>query len=160
MQRRWPTPKSANKLGTGLPGGESDYDDLFYVADIEGAGAALNGLRWNIALDDADFLVVFPMTEPGTARLIGAVRHDPGETAALQWSDVNTRVIERLKLDISKVNWFSTYRVHSTACGGCVSRPIRISPRRRRAHSQPRWRSGNEHRHRRRGEPRLEARLA
>ncbi|MGH7654735.1 MAG: FAD-dependent monooxygenase, partial [Gemmatimonadaceae bacterium] len=29
------------QLGTGLPGG--DYDDLFYVADIEGSGPALNG---------------------------------------------------------------------------------------------------------------------
>jgi 2-polyprenyl-6-methoxyphenol hydroxylase-like FAD-dependent oxidoreductase len=101
--------KVREQLGTGLPGG--DYNDLFYVADIVGAGAALNG-EVNVALDDADFLVVFPMTEPGTGRLIGAVRHGPGATAALQWSDVNTRVIERLKLDISKVNWFSTYRVH------------------------------------------------
>jgi 2-polyprenyl-6-methoxyphenol hydroxylase-like FAD-dependent oxidoreductase len=101
--------KVREQLRTSLPGG--DYNDLFYVADIEGTGAALNG-EVNIALDDADFLVVFPMKEPGTGRLIGAVRHDPGKNAALQWSDVNTRVIERLKLDIAKVNWFSTYRVH------------------------------------------------
>ena len=106
--------KVREQLGTGLPGG--DYNDVFYVADIEGAGAALNG-EVNIALDDADFLVVFPMTEPGTGRLIGAVRHDQGETAELQWSDVNTRVIERLKLDIAKVNWFSTYRVHHRVAG-------------------------------------------
>lgn len=91
--------KVREQLGTGLPGG--DYNDLFYVADIEGAGAALNG-EVNIALDDADFLVVFPMTEPGTGRLIGAVRHEPGETAALQWSDVNTRVIERLSSTSSR----------------------------------------------------------
>jgi len=101
--------KVREQLGTGLPGG--DYNDLFYVADIEGTGPALNG-EVNIALDDADFLVVFPMKESGTGRLIGAVQHDPGKTAALQWSDVNTRVIERLKLGITKVNWFSTYRVH------------------------------------------------
>jgi 2-polyprenyl-6-methoxyphenol hydroxylase-like FAD-dependent oxidoreductase len=101
--------KVREQLGTGLPGG--DYDDLFYVADIQGGGAALNG-EVNIALDDADFLVVFPMKEPGTGRLIGAVQHEPPKGAALQWSDVNTRVIERLKLDVTRVNWFSTYRVH------------------------------------------------
>ena len=146
--------KVREQLGTGLPGG--DYDDLFYVADIEGTGAALNG-EVNIALDDADFLVVFPMTEPGTARLIGAVRHDPGETAALQWSDVNTRVIARLKLDISKVNWFSTYRVHHRVAAAFRDRSAFLLGD--AAHlPQPGWRPGNEHRHRRRREPRVEAR--
>ena len=106
--------KVREQLGTGLPGG--DYSDLFYVADIEGTGAALNG-ELNIALDDADFLVVFPMNTPGAGRLIGAVRHGPANNTALQWSDVNTRVIERLKLDITKVNWFSTYRVHHRVAG-------------------------------------------
>jgi 2-polyprenyl-6-methoxyphenol hydroxylase-like FAD-dependent oxidoreductase len=96
-------------LGTGLPGG--DYNDVFYVADIEGTGPAFNG-EVNVALDDADFLVTFPMKEPGNGRLIGAVQHDPPNSAALQWSDVNTRVIERLNLSVTKVNWFSTYRVH------------------------------------------------
>ncbi|MFI5231414.1 MAG: FAD-dependent oxidoreductase [Gemmatimonadales bacterium] len=106
--------KVREQLRTGLPGG--DYADLFYVADIEGTGAAFNG-EVNIALDDADFLAVFPMKDPGTGRLIGALRHGPANAAALQWSDVDTHVIERLKLDVTKVNWFSTYRVHHRVAG-------------------------------------------
>ena len=106
--------KVREQLQTGLPGG--DYNDLFYVADIEGTGAAFNG-EVNIALDDADFLVVFPMKDPGTGRLIGALRRDTESPAELQWSDVNTRVIEHLKLDVTKVNWFSTYRVHHRVAG-------------------------------------------
>jgi 2-polyprenyl-6-methoxyphenol hydroxylase-like FAD-dependent oxidoreductase len=96
-------------LGTGLPGG--DYDSLFYVADIEGSGATLNG-EVNVALDDADFIVVFPMKSPGTARLVGAVKQDAANQTALTWDDVSKRVIDHLNLDITKVNWFSTYHVH------------------------------------------------
>ena len=106
--------KVREQLGTGLAGG--DYADLFYVADIEGTGAAFNG-EVNVALDDADFLVVFPMKDPGTGRLIGALRRDPGKSAELQWSDVNAGVIDRLKLNVTKVNWFSTYRVHHRVAG-------------------------------------------
>lgn len=96
-------------LGTGLPGG--DYADMFYVADIEGTGATLNG-EVNIALDDADFLVVFPMKDPRAGRLVGAVKRDAADRSDLTWNDVSKRVIEHLKLDVTKVNWFSTYRVH------------------------------------------------
>jgi len=106
--------KVREQLRTGLPGG--DYAELFYGADIEGKGAALNG-EVHIAIDDADFLAVFAMKESGTARLIGALRRDPAKTAELQWSDVNTRVIDHLKLDVAKVNWFSTYRVHHRVAG-------------------------------------------
>ncbi|MGH7655434.1 MAG: FAD-dependent monooxygenase, partial [Gemmatimonadaceae bacterium] len=102
------------QLGTGLPGG--DYDDLFYVADIEGSGPALNG-EVNIALDDADFLAVFPMEPRGSARLIGAIGHGAANGTEFEWKDVNAHVIERLKLDITKVRWFSTYRVHHRVAG-------------------------------------------
>lgn len=101
-------------LGTGLSGG--DYADVFYVADITGTGAALNG-EVNIALDDADFLVVFPMKDPAAARLVGAARREAGDARDLRWDDVSKRVIEHLKLDVSKVNWFSTYRVHHRVAG-------------------------------------------
>ena len=30
----------------------------------------------------------------------------------LSWDDVSTRVIEWMRIDVERVNWFSTYRVH------------------------------------------------
>jgi 2-polyprenyl-6-methoxyphenol hydroxylase-like FAD-dependent oxidoreductase len=101
--------KVREQLGIDLPGG--DYDDLFYVADIEGTGPAFNG-EVNIALDDADFLAIFPMKQQGMARLVGAVQHGAAKSAQLTWDDVSKRVITNLRLSVAKVNWFSTYRVH------------------------------------------------
>jgi 2-polyprenyl-6-methoxyphenol hydroxylase-like FAD-dependent oxidoreductase len=45
-------------IGTGFPGGT--YRQIFYVADVEATGAALNG-ELHIDLDEADFLGVFPL---------------------------------------------------------------------------------------------------
>jgi 2-polyprenyl-6-methoxyphenol hydroxylase-like FAD-dependent oxidoreductase len=98
------------KLGTGFPGGT--YSHLFYVADADGSGPVMNH-ELHAALDDVDFLAVFPMKGDGRARLVGWVRkasetqHDP-----LQWKDVSRSVIERLGIDVKRVNWFSTYHVH------------------------------------------------
>lgn len=108
-------------LGTRLSGG--DYADLFYVADIVATGPALNG-EVNVALDDADFLVVFPMKGPGAARLVGAVRREGGDAHDLHWDDVSKRVMEHLKLDVSKVNWFSTYRVHHRIASAFRDGPV------------------------------------
>lgn len=57
--------------GAEFPGGT--YEHIFYVADITGTGPVING-NLNIALDDADFLAVFPLKGEGRARLIGTVK--------------------------------------------------------------------------------------
>jgi len=44
-------------IGTGFPGGT--YRQLFYVADVEAAGRALDG-ELHADLDETDFLAVFP----------------------------------------------------------------------------------------------------
>jgi 2-polyprenyl-6-methoxyphenol hydroxylase-like FAD-dependent oxidoreductase len=97
-------------LGTGFPGGT--YRQVFYVADIEGEGAALNG-ELHIDLDEADFLAVFALAGAGRARLIGTVRDERAAHAEqLRFADVQGRAIENLGLRIARVHWFSTYRVH------------------------------------------------
>jgi 2-polyprenyl-6-methoxyphenol hydroxylase-like FAD-dependent oxidoreductase len=97
-------------LNTGFPGGT--YDHLFYVADVEAAGPPVNG-ELHVALDDADFLAVFPLEDAGRARLIGSVRDDAAKDHEhLQFDDVRGRAIQNLKVDVKRVNWFSTYRVH------------------------------------------------
>ena len=97
-------------IGTGFPGGT--YRQLFYVADVEAAGPAING-ELHADLDEADFLAVFPLAGTGRARLIGTVRDDRADHAdTLKFADVSDRAINHLKLKIAKVNWFSTYHVH------------------------------------------------
>jgi 2-polyprenyl-6-methoxyphenol hydroxylase-like FAD-dependent oxidoreductase len=97
-------------LKIGFPGGT--YAHLFYVADVQAAGAAMNG-ELHVALDTTDFLAVFPLKGEGRARLIGTVREDSQvQHDSLSWNDVSQRVIEWMRIDVRHVNWFSTYRVH------------------------------------------------
>lgn len=97
-------------IDTGFPGGT--YRQVFYVADVDAEGPALNG-ELNIDLDEADFLAVFPLAGTGRARLIGTVRDERAEhPETLKFEDVSDRAIEHLKVRINQVHWFSTYRVH------------------------------------------------
>jgi 2-polyprenyl-6-methoxyphenol hydroxylase-like FAD-dependent oxidoreductase len=96
-------------LQIGFAGGI--YGHLFYVADVQASGATMNG-ELHIALDSSDFLVVFPLKAQGQARLIGTVRQQAEQQHDLSWDDLNTRVLEWISIDVERVNWFSTYRVH------------------------------------------------
>ncbi|HUP01582.1 MAG TPA: FAD-dependent oxidoreductase [Gemmatimonadota bacterium] len=93
-----------------FPGGT--YAGLFYVADVEAAGPATDE-ELHVDLEEADFVLVFPLKGKGRVRLVGIVREPPdGEHRALTFEDVRGRAIEHLKLDVVRVNWFSTYQVH------------------------------------------------
>ena len=97
-------------MAIGFPGGT--YNHLFYVADVEAAGAAMNG-ELHAALDTSDFLAVFPLKDNGRARLIGTVRADAEhQPENLSWSDVSRRVIDWMRIRVERVHWFSTYHVH------------------------------------------------
>jgi hypothetical protein len=49
----------------------------------------------------------------GRARLIGTVRDERADRSdMLAFDDVSDRAIKHLKVDVGKVNWFSTYHVH------------------------------------------------
>jgi 2-polyprenyl-6-methoxyphenol hydroxylase-like FAD-dependent oxidoreductase len=97
-------------LAIGFPGGT--YAHLFYVADVDARGSAING-EVHVALDRTDFLALFPMTGDHRVRLVGTVRDDAAHRhEELSWNDVSKRVIEWMRLDVDRVNWFSTYRVH------------------------------------------------
>jgi 2-polyprenyl-6-methoxyphenol hydroxylase-like FAD-dependent oxidoreductase len=97
-------------LHAGFPGGT--YEHLFYVADVEAAGPMINH-ELNVALDEADLLAVFPLKGEGRARLIGTVREGAAEgKKEPRWEDVSQAILEHLKVDVKRVNWFSTYHVH------------------------------------------------
>jgi 2-polyprenyl-6-methoxyphenol hydroxylase-like FAD-dependent oxidoreductase len=99
-----------NTMGTGFPGGT--YGQIFYVADVDATGRAIDG-ELHVDLDEADFLAVFPLAGHGRARLIGTVRDEHAEHPdTLKFEDVSDRAINHLKVRVEKVNWFSTYRVH------------------------------------------------
>jgi 2-polyprenyl-6-methoxyphenol hydroxylase-like FAD-dependent oxidoreductase len=97
-------------LNIGFPGGT--YDHLFYVADVQATGAPMDG-NLHVDLDVADFLAVFPLKGEGRARLVGSVRDDAAKDPEhLKFEDVKERAIRNLKIEVQRVNWFSTYRVH------------------------------------------------
>ena len=97
-------------IGTGFPGGT--YRQVFYVADVEAEGPPING-ELHVDLDEADFLAVFPLAGEHRARLVGTVRDERADRAdTLRFEDVSTSAIRHLKVEVRKVNWFSTYHVH------------------------------------------------
>ncbi|HXM70271.1 MAG TPA: FAD-dependent monooxygenase, partial [Thermoanaerobaculia bacterium] len=97
-------------LKAGFPGGE--YAHLFFVADVDASGEAMNG-DVHVGLDVSDFLAVFPLPHEGRARLVGTMRPAAARRHEdLSWSDVSQRVIQWMRIDVERVNWFSTYRVH------------------------------------------------
>ena len=87
------------------------YSHTFYVADIIADGPLANG-EMHGALDQADFVVVFPMKGTGAIRLVGTLRQTENAAKDLKWDDVSKDVISRLPMKIKSINWFSTYRVH------------------------------------------------
>lgn len=97
------------KLDTGFAGGT--YDDIFFVADIIASGPVVQG-DMNGALDDADFLAIFPMKGEGRIRLVGAMKMESQPDNHLTWDDVGKHIIERLQMEVKEVRWFSTYKVH------------------------------------------------
>ncbi|NBA98042.1 FAD-dependent oxidoreductase [Pseudomonas sp. R5(2019)] len=97
-------------LGSEFSGGT--YRQVFYVADVDASGPALNG-ELHADLDEADFLAVFPLAGTGRARLIGTVHDERADRIeTLTFEDVSSRAIEHMQVQIHKVNWFSAYRVH------------------------------------------------
>jgi 2-polyprenyl-6-methoxyphenol hydroxylase-like FAD-dependent oxidoreductase len=102
--------KVRETIGTGFPGGT--YEHLFYVADIEASGAAVDG-ELHVDLDESDFVAVFPLAGEGRARLIGTVRDERASRAeTLTFEDIRNHAIGQMKLAPTKINWFSTYHVH------------------------------------------------
>src|SRR5580704_12535808 len=127
-------------IGTGFRGGT--YRQLFYVADVEAAGPALDG-ELHVDPDEADFLAVFPLAGKGRARLIGTVRDERADHAnTLKFEDVSDRAITNLKVNVQKVNWFFDLPCSSPGDRAFPQGP-RPPVRRCGSHPQSRRRSGH-----------------
>jgi 2-polyprenyl-6-methoxyphenol hydroxylase-like FAD-dependent oxidoreductase len=90
-----------------LPDGTVQACEASYVAGCDGAHSTVRD-----GLDTADFLAVFPLKDDGHWRLVGTVRDEGRPHENLSWDDVSRRVIEWMRIEVTKVNWFSTYHVH------------------------------------------------
>jgi 2-polyprenyl-6-methoxyphenol hydroxylase-like FAD-dependent oxidoreductase len=101
--------RSVVRKGIGAEFTGGTYEHLFYVADVDARGPVMDG-ELHLDLDQTDFLFAFPLPGNGRARLIGIVR-DSGKEQ-LGWDDVSQGVLRRLRIEVDRVNWFSTYHVH------------------------------------------------
>ncbi|ATY61119.1 family FAD-binding monooxygenase [Cordyceps militaris] len=96
--------------GMGFPG--DTYEQVFYVADIEATGPAMNG-ELHVCLDSHDFLGIFPLAQKGCARLIGIVAPAACSSATTpSFDQVRGRAVDEMRLGDIKVRWFTTYRAH------------------------------------------------
>ena len=102
-------------LDVGFPGGT--YQHLFFVADVQATGPVMNH-ELHVDLHDSDFVAVFPLTDPGNARLIGVASEGESVTGSpLTWEDVSPRTVNSMGIKVERVNWFSTYHVHHRVAG-------------------------------------------
>ncbi|PLR30265.1 FAD-dependent oxidoreductase [Chimaeribacter californicus] len=99
-----------HQLRLGFPGGT--YAQVFYVADIEGRGAVTHG-GVHVDIEEADFVAIFSLKGEQQMRLVGIVRDERAERPdTLTFDDISDRAVHSLGLQVEKVHWFSTYRVH------------------------------------------------
>jgi 2-polyprenyl-6-methoxyphenol hydroxylase-like FAD-dependent oxidoreductase len=97
-------------LKTGFPG--ETYSRFFYVADVVAKGPAINR-ELHVTLDDIDFLAIFPLAGEGRARLLGTLAvESENPIHKYEWKDVSSIAMKRAKVEVEKLNWFSTYHVH------------------------------------------------
>ncbi|WP_448632612.1 MULTISPECIES: FAD-dependent oxidoreductase [Pseudomonas fluorescens group] len=96
--------------GSGFDGGT--YKQLFYVADVTASGVEPAG-EAHVAFNQSEFVLVLSYGEADRYRLIGTARDERAEPPqTLTFADVSHDAIDGLNIQISAVNWFSTYRVH------------------------------------------------
>jgi len=96
-------------LGLGFPGGT--YEQLFYVADAQAEGLAFDEAV-NACISRDSFIVAFPVRSSGMFRLIGIVPQNLAGRDGLTFEEIRPYVKKQINVDVSRVNWFSTYRVH------------------------------------------------
>jgi 2-polyprenyl-6-methoxyphenol hydroxylase-like FAD-dependent oxidoreductase len=97
------------ELGVEFAGGS--YEELFYVADIAASGPAANG-ELHVFMSGRGFNAAFPMKQEGHVRLVGLVPERVRGKAALRFEDCAADIARETRLEVAKVNWFSTYHVH------------------------------------------------
>ena len=108
-------PKSPVRHALGLSFEGSTFERLFYVADVQidwkFSHDALHGCLARNAV-----VVFFPMRGENHWRIVGAFPEGLGkDEGEIRYEEIEERIKEEaeLDLDITRVDWFSTYKVHT-----------------------------------------------
>ena len=97
------------------------YKPLFYIADVEGKSEKHFNGEGNVVFTNDTFNLVVPYNEAGHVRLVGIIMPDDNENDnceslvhqhQITFDDVRPQIMQAMDIDITKVNWFSTYRSH------------------------------------------------
>jgi 2-polyprenyl-6-methoxyphenol hydroxylase-like FAD-dependent oxidoreductase len=102
---------SVVRQGLGLSFEGGTYEELFFVADVEGKGPTANE-DLNLSFGKETLYLVFPLPRKGAFRLIGIVPPESAGKDQIGYEDVRQSVEANIGLKVAKVNWFSKYRVH------------------------------------------------
>ena len=100
-------------LDIAFPGGT--YDQLFYVADVKIALQTGHDMFANLSPNG--FLLMLPVRSRGMQRLIGIVPQHLADHANLTFEDIRPGAEAVLGMQVTQVNWFSTYFVHHRVAG-------------------------------------------
>jgi 2-polyprenyl-6-methoxyphenol hydroxylase-like FAD-dependent oxidoreductase len=107
--------KSMVRHSLGLTFEGSTFERMFYVADVE--------IDWNYSHDAGqafllknNLLAFFPMTGENQWRIVGTFPEEfAKDEGDVLYEEIEEQIKQdaQLELDITKVNWFSTYKVHT-----------------------------------------------
>ena len=104
--------RSSVRHGLGVEFEGGTYPHAFFVADVEGSGQGFD-FEVNINLSATEFMLVFGLDDMRHARLVGLINSEHIENLdSLTFDDVSHTAMEEMKVNVEKVNWFSTYHVH------------------------------------------------
>ncbi|MDM5198139.1 FAD-dependent monooxygenase [Fictibacillus enclensis] len=98
------------ELGLGFSGGT--YEELFYVADVESSDVNAKEHALKVHLSNNGLCIFMPVRTTGMIRLIGIVPPELRDRESLQFQDVQPVAEKQIGIQVTGVNWFSTYRVH------------------------------------------------
>ena len=108
-------PRSPVRHALGLKFEGSTFERLFYVADVE--------IDWkfshdalHVCLAQNGVVAFFPMSGTNRYRIVGAFPEEYAKDAGeVLYEEIEQRIREEAEIDleISHVNWFSTYKVHT-----------------------------------------------
>ncbi len=108
-------PKSPTRHALELKFEGITFERVFYVADVK--------IDWqyghdalHVCLAENTFVVFFPMSGENCYRIVGAFPEDFNKDEGnIFYEEIERRIKEesKIELDITEVNWFSTYKVHT-----------------------------------------------
>ena len=108
-------PKSLVRHQLGLTFGGSTFERIFYVADAQ-VDWQMSHDTLHVCFSPDSFVVFFPLKGEKRYRIVGVFPEEFNKNEGdIPYEEIETRIKNESKLDvnISHVEWFSTYKVHT-----------------------------------------------